>query len=263
MVASDLDGTLLMSNERVSQRTRLALHALPRGVPFVIATGRPPRWTWDVAEAVGVGGFAVCSNGAVTIDTQTRQVVDTRCFSRAEALVVVDAILSVAPDVQFAVDGLDFFGHEASYIPAWAIPDDVRVAPIRDLAVDNSLKILFRHFEMSDELLTKIVDVVGANGAVTYGATGSVTGRTLIEVMAPGVSKAAALHRIADQHGIAPDEVVAFGDMPNDLEMLAWAGHGVAMANAHLDVLAIANEVTLSNNDHGVAHVLERDFDIA
>ena len=83
---------------------------------------------------------------------------------------------------------------------------------------------------------------------------------SLLEIAAAGVSKASALTRVCGQRGIASDEVVAFGDMPNDLPMLTWAGHGVAVANAHPDVRAAADEVTASNDESGVALVLERLF---
>ncbi|WP_165618413.1 HAD family hydrolase, partial [Mycobacterium talmoniae] len=80
----------------------------------------------------------------------------------------------------------------------------------------------------------------------------------LIEIVPAGISKATGVQEIAGPRGIADEEVVAFGDMPNDLPMLRWAGHGVAMGNAHPDVLAAANEVTAANTDDGLARVLER-----
>jgi hydroxymethylpyrimidine pyrophosphatase-like HAD family hydrolase len=79
-----------------------------------------------------------------------------------------------------------------------------------------------------------------------------------MEISASGVSKAVALSRLADELGVPADEVVAFGDMPNDVPMLGWAGHAVAVANAHPDVLAAADEITASNDDDGVAQVIER-----
>jgi len=72
------------------------------------------------------------------------------------------------------------------------------------------------------------------------------------------VTKASGLAALAAEHGVEPGEVVAFGDMPNDLPMLAWAGHAVAVANAHPEVLAAADEVTAGNDADGVALVLER-----
>jgi hypothetical protein len=88
----------------------------------------------------------------------------------------------------------------------------------------------------------------------------SSTSDTLLEISAAGVSKATALTRLCQERGIDRTDVVAFGDMPNDLPMLAWAGHAVAVANAHPDVRAAADEVTASNDELGVALVLERLF---
>jgi hydroxymethylpyrimidine pyrophosphatase-like HAD family hydrolase len=86
------------------------------------------------------------------------------------------------------------------------------------------------------------------------------TGHGLIEISAPGITKGSGLARLAGQLGIAPAEVVALGDMPNDLPMLQWAGHGVAMANAHPAVLESADEITAPNSQDGLALVLERWF---
>jgi hydroxymethylpyrimidine pyrophosphatase-like HAD family hydrolase len=88
----------------------------------------------------------------------------------------------------------------------------------------------------------------------------SSTNDTLLEISAAGVSKASALARLCRQRGIEREDVIAFGDMPNDLPMLAWAGHAVAVANAHPEVIAAADEVTASNDESGVALVLERLF---
>ncbi len=82
----------------------------------------------------------------------------------------------------------------------------------------------------------------------------------LIEVAAAGVNKGYALARLAQDWGIDAADAVAFGDMPNDLELLTWAGHGVAMANAHPDLAAVASEIAPHHGDDGVAAVLERWF---
>jgi hydroxymethylpyrimidine pyrophosphatase-like HAD family hydrolase len=82
----------------------------------------------------------------------------------------------------------------------------------------------------------------------------------LLEIAARGVSKATALAQLCEERGIGREAVVAFGDMPNDLPMLVWAGHAVAVANAHPEVRAAADEITAGNDDAGVARVLERLF---
>ena len=84
------------------------------------------------------------------------------------------------------------------------------------------------------------------------------TGYGLIEISAPGTTKGTGLARLAAELGIAPAEVLAVGDMPNDLSMLRWAGLGVAMGNAHPEAVEAADEVTAPNTDDGLARVLER-----
>jgi hydroxymethylpyrimidine pyrophosphatase-like HAD family hydrolase len=263
LVASDLDGTLLRSDQKISVKTRQAVHRSLQHAPFVIATGRPPRLVDSIADDLGHHGLAVCSNGAVTIDLADNRVLDTQLLSVKAALAAVDAIRSVVPGVGFAVDRLDGLGHDPSYVPRWAMPAGTRVAPVDQLLDEPILKLLFRHADLTVTLLDEVIEAVGDNGAITYGASDqamTALGDVLIEIMAFGVNKAAALERICATQGIAAADVLAFGDMPNDKEMLEWAGHGVAMGNGNAAIRALANEVTQSNDDHGVARILEREL---
>ena len=102
------------------------------------------------------------------------------------------------------------------------------------------------------ELLSLVRDHAGSLADVTH------SGAPFVEVSAAGMHKAVGLARLCQDLGIEASEVVAFGDMPNDIPMLSWAGLGVAVANADPDVLAIADEVTASHMDDGVAVVVER-----
>jgi hydroxymethylpyrimidine pyrophosphatase-like HAD family hydrolase len=246
----------------VHQRTKDAAHAwVAAGVPFIIATGRPPRLTQPVADDLGHHSIAICSNGAVTVDlTDNGRVIDEQMIEPREGLNAVEVVRSFLPDASFAVDRLTGFAHSPNYIPRWELPPNVRVAPIEDLLDGPALKVMFRDPGLTQNLLREITAAIGTNGSLTYGAhTPDIAlADVLVEVMAPGVHKASALARYCATLGIEASEVVAFGDMPNDAEMLAWAGHGVAMANGHRDLKALANEVALSNNEHGVARVLER-----
>src|SRR5207248_956601 len=106
------------------------------------------------------------------------------------------------------------------------------------------------------ELLTRAREIVGDMAELTH----SNAGDGMLEISAFGVSKASTLARLCERQGIGPEEVIAFGDMPNDLAMLRWAGHAVAVANAHPDVLAAADEVTAAHDEAGVSLVLERLF---
>jgi HAD superfamily hydrolase (TIGR01484 family) len=110
---------------------------------------------------------------------------------------------------------------------------------------------------MTSQQMATVVETVLADAdlEITYSSNSG-----LIEISAAGVTKASGLAWVCEQLDVPAAKVVAFGDMPNDVPMLAWAGHGVAMANAHADLLAVATEVTAPNSEDGVAQVLERWF---
>ena len=257
LVASDLDGTLVRSDSSVSPRTRDVLARVEdAGALFVMVTGRPPRWMAQVADQTGHRGLAVCANGALVYDLHTEQVVRDFSIDGRTALQLVERLRAQVPGIAFAVErGLDGFGHESAYVPRWD-NGEVRVAPVEELVESGVVKLLARvEGTGSDELLAQSRTVLGELAECTHSSPDG-----LVEISAAGVSKASGLAALAEQWGVAPDDVIAFGDMPNDLPMLAWAGRSVGMGNAHPEVLAAVDEVTVSNDDDGVARVLERWF---
>ncbi|HVE74650.1 MAG TPA: HAD family hydrolase [Mycobacteriales bacterium] len=257
LVASDLDGTLLRRDGSVSAATRAAIEAVESaGSLFVMVTGRPPRWMPPVVEATGHRGLAVCANGALLYDLHTEQVVRSHLLQRDAAVEVVAALRAAVPGIAFAVEGgEEDFGHEAAYRPRWE-SSPRRVAPIEDLLSGGTVKLLARHEEMGpDELLAAAREAVGERAVCTHSSV-----EALLEISASGISKASGLAAVAQEAGISAAECVAFGDMPNDLPMLAWAGLGVAVANAHPDVLAAADEICEAGEHDGVARVLARWF---
>jgi hydroxymethylpyrimidine pyrophosphatase-like HAD family hydrolase len=276
LVASDLDGTLLRNDDTLSARTKSAIDQVVERSIFVMATGRPPRWVHPVAELLGHRGLAVCSNGALIMDLTDESIVDSQLLTPSLARSAVALIQSMLPGAGIAVDRLSGFGHDPGYKSAYTMPKNVRVAPIDELIGDEPmLKLMFRHADMDTNVLASLIAALGDGGAITYGAAGPTSGmgaspydsdaplslaNTLIEIQAPGVSKAAALARVCDRFGVDHSSTIAFGDMPNDIEMLTWASHGVAMANAHIDVKNVANEITASNDEDGVAAILEREL---
>jgi HAD superfamily hydrolase (TIGR01484 family) len=262
LVATDLDGTLVRSDQSISDRTRAALARVERaGAVLVLVTGRPPRWMAPVVEATGHRGLAVCANGALVYDLHTERVVRSHLLDPDAAGKVVEALRRDVPGIAFAVergpvDGVPGgFGREQVYRPRWDVAE-VEVAPVDELCAGGAVKLLARHEQMgSDELLALARASVGALAECTHSSADG-----LLEISASGISKASGLASLAEQHGVGAADVVAFGDMPNDLPMLSWAGHAVAVENAHPEVRAAANEVTASNDDDGVARVLERLF---
>ncbi|MFL6138891.1 MAG: HAD family hydrolase [Frankiaceae bacterium] len=258
LVATDLDGTLLRSDGTVSDRTRAALALVEgAGAALVLVTGRPPRWMRPVAAGTGHRGVAICCNGAVRYDMHEEAVLEQRSIEPQALLDVVTALRAAIEQVSFAVEYGTGFAREASYRSRWgAGPDDPVVADLDELAHRPAVKLLMRHPSSGpDELLARARDVLGDAATCVHSST-----EGMLEISAPGVTKASALASLAAEHGIDPRHVIAFGDMPNDLPLLAWAGHAVAVANAHAEVLAAAHEVTGSNDDDGVASVLERVF---
>jgi Cof subfamily protein (haloacid dehalogenase superfamily) len=212
----------------------------------------------DVVEATGHRGVAVCANGALIYDLHTEQVVREHPMDAEVARRLVVALREALPEVTFAIErGVRGFGHEPAYRPRFEPPPGVLVAELDELLSEPVIKVLARHETMDPDQLHAAASEVIADLAelvtVTFGGTDG-----LLELSAAGVTKAYALEQLASEHGVGAAEVVAFGDMPNDLPMLAWAGHAVAVANAHPDVRAIADEVTATNDEDGVALVVER-----
>ncbi|GAB2639181.1 HAD family hydrolase [Kribbella swartbergensis] len=257
LIATDLDGTLVHSDGTISERTRAAVLAAQRaGSVFVMVTARPPRWLHDLDDLVGEHGVAIVANGAILYDVVRRQPIRTRLIEPAVALEVAQAIRAEIPDVEFAIERSDRYGQEPHYLNRWPRPEDALVAGIEVLLSEPAAKLLVRHPSWhSDELLARINPVVA--GRVTASHSG---GTSLVEISASGVSKAAMLADFAVGQGISASEAIAFGDSINDLPMLAWAGTSYGVANAHAEVLAIVDEVCPSNDEDGVAAVLERLF---
>jgi Cof subfamily protein (haloacid dehalogenase superfamily) len=258
IVATDLDGTIVRSDGSISDRTRAALAAAEaNGAMVVLVTGRPPRWLHGIADATGHRGVSVCANGALVYDLHTEQVVASYPLSVEIAREVVDRLRSAIPGIGFAVETVtDGFGHEPAYRPRWSTDAEL-VAEVDELLSAPLAKLLARHEELdSDSLLAAAREVVDADIAtMTHSSRDG-----LLEISAAGVSKATTLAALCAEHDLHAADAVAFGDMPNDLPMLAWAAHSVAVANAHPEVLAVVDEVTASNDEDGVAKVLERLF---
>jgi Cof subfamily protein (haloacid dehalogenase superfamily) len=260
VVATDLDGTLLRSDGSVSQRTRAALAAAQEaGLLVVFVTGRPPRWMAPVAEATGHRGLAVCANGAYVYDLHAERIVEERTLPGEVAMRLAERLRSAIPGVAFAVERGEDFAHESAYRPRWAVPQAAPVLALPELLAEPVAKLLVRHEEMdADALLARAREAAESLATLTHSST-----EGLIEVSAFGVSKATTLEALVAERGYGAADVIAFGDMPNDLPLLAWAARGVAVANAHPSVLAAVSEVTASNDDDGVAAVLEGVFGAA
>jgi len=253
LAAIDLDGTLLRSDGTISQRSRDAIRAVrEKGIVVVIVTARGPSNIAELAHAAGIEGKAICSNGALIVDLATGSIVRERLLETELAVRIVEGVRERLPGVLFAVEHARF-AHEPGFSAwDWTPPPDTRVADAVELLGDPAAKLLMLHKEHEIDAILEVAREIAGDGATVV-----LSGDQAVEVTAVGVNKAAGLAELAGELGIDASEVIAFGDYPNDVPMLAWAGRGVAVANAHAEVLAVADEVTASNDDDGVALVLE------
>ena len=258
LVATDLDGTLLRSDGTGSDRTAATLRAVQAdGIRTVLVTARPPRWLDDLAHLVGDGGVAICGNGAFVYDVPHRKVLSHKGIEPEAVEAIIADLRRELPGVTFAAERATGFALEDAYRSQHPVPDDAIYGPIGSPEGGAVGKLLGRHPELAeDEFLARVAEVVGDRGIVAFSGAGG-----LAEISAPGVTKAAALESWCTDLGIGAEEVWAFGDMPNDLPMILWAGTSFAVANAHPDVVAAADHVCPSNDDDGVAQILERLLD--
>ena len=261
LVACDLDGTLLRSDLSISPRTRATLAAVEAaGSLLVFVTGRPPRWLHPVAVQTDHRGVAICANGALLYDLHTEALLDEQLIPADTIARVVELMKAKVPGVGFAVEYGSRFVFEANYPvnEAHRKHESVQEVELATLLSEPAAKILIQHTGMpSNDLLAAGQAVLANLVEVTHSTP---VGPGLLEVSAAGISKATALARFAAGHGIEAADVVAFGDMPNDLAMLAWAGRGYAMADAHPDLHAALDLRAPSNDEDGVAVVLEELF---
>ncbi|MBB5235015.1 hypothetical protein HNQ09_002458 [Deinococcus budaensis] len=262
LIATDLDGTLLRPDRTVSARTRAALDAArTAGIHVVPVTARQPRGVRRIAEAAGFDGYALCANGAYGVHLGTGEVLFEAHVSAAAQRALAWGLTQRVPGVLFLSvrEGGEVYVAQEGYA-ALARYEDHKREPgelgghdLDAVLAAPSLKFIVRHAAVTPrELLGELRALKLGGFAVTH------SGSPFLEVLAEGVSKAWGLERLCTRLGIRREEVLAFGDAPNDAELLAWAGRGVAMGNAEPEALAAADEVTLTNEEDGVAVVIEQ-----
>ncbi|ANE05053.1 Cof-type HAD-IIB family hydrolase [Corynebacterium crudilactis] len=266
LVATDVDGTLINSSERVPQRLREVITRMTaQGVTLALSTGRPPRWIHLVLDQLSVQPICVCANGAVLYDSAKDEIIAAHTLSSAvmkNTVMAARVALESHGGMSIAVERAGKSAYDAAeelflvtpeYSHAWP-SDEHGIVSEDEVLAEPATKLLLR----SDHLESKeLFDIVRAavpvdQVHVTFSMSGG-----LIEIAAPGVTKALGVSMLAEQLNIAREDVITFGDMPNDIEMLQWAGRGIAMGNARPEVKAVADHITGTNDDAGVADILE------
>jgi hydroxymethylpyrimidine pyrophosphatase-like HAD family hydrolase len=256
LVATDLDGTLLDDEGALSERSQDVLRRVQElGVRVVIVTARPLRWMDELWSRVGGGGVGIVSNGAITYDIGSREVLDHHGIPAEVGLPMVEAIRDAAPGTAIALECLGGYRHEPAYVDLHPTPSDMRVGDLEEIWDEPAVKVLAQHLTLDPaDFRARTIDAVGDVATPTW------TTERLMEISALGVTKGGALAALCERLGVGARDVVAFGDMPNDLPMLTWAGTSYAVANGHESVLAAADHVAPRNSEDGVAVTLARLF---
>jgi hydroxymethylpyrimidine pyrophosphatase-like HAD family hydrolase len=284
LIAVDMDGTLLDSSDKVRPATAAAVRrARDAGLPVVPVTGRPERLIWEPAATAGLGPLGVGANGAVLVDLEAQEVVYRHDFPGDDAVRIFDLVKEAVPGVLIAVDKGDRFAHEPGLFDGLAMADRggsargrSEVGDLRAIAATGCLKLVARHPEYSSLDLAGIIgpllqedspyaDDSEGGAAANWmdrdapGDLAEVTASDIawIDIGPPGLSKASGLTELCERLGVHLDEVAAVGDHFNDLPMLRIVGLPVAMGNAIPEVLAAVDRVMPSNDEDGVAVLID------
>lgn len=260
LIATDLDGTLLPTEQadpwdpRLSERTLGALAAArAAGATIVAVTARSPRTTLPFAVRHGFDGLAICGNGSIVYDLDADRVARSVALEPRTAAGLIQALRAAIPGVTFAAEQGMTFAREPAHPRGIYTPEPhVEEDALSFVATVGTTKLIVRH---TDTPLDELVEVV--RSVIGDAAVAELQGGEWVGVLHPHATKAAALRSLSEHLGIARERVIAFGDHPMDAAMLAWAGLGVAVANAPPDVQAAADRIAPSNDDDGVAAVLE------
>lgn len=258
LIALDLDGTLLNSQGKVSVRTVRALEALKSmGARVVICTGRPPRHIETLAKELELTQLVIAYNGAVIVDFDSGKLSYRHQLERTLALEVIERVRLTHPGTMTGIET-----HHGWYLDQKLYELRLPLLQARNLTPpdgygdassfvqDTVIKVLFRHPHLTSSQMAQALE-----GLPVYATWSS---PSLLEVMAEHVNKQEALAYLCDKFSLSSAEVATFGDQNNDKEMLAWAGCGVAVGNASDEAKMAADLVTSTNDEDGVAEVLER-----
>jgi Predicted hydrolases of the HAD superfamily len=254
LIATDLDGTFLNRSGEVSALNAAAvLRAAALGVPFVVATGRPSRWLGVLDQLSSAHPQVIVSNGAAVVELASRKVLHEFPLPAQVAVEVADDLRAAIPGITFGFETGTGFGCEPDSPSRQRNEPGHHLGSLPELVVSlgTVIKLLGFHTELASDTLTALAaPIVGDRLTLTHAATSHPYG--MIELTAIGVSKASTLALLCAELGIGAAEVVAFGDMPNDLDMLRWAGRGYVVANCHASLKRAGLHQVAANDADGV-----------
>jgi len=258
LIATDLDGTLVRNDDTVSAYSHEVLDRVrAAGIRIVGATGRGPRLTSLTRNDIRAADFLVLAQGGWVLDQAESSYL---LRSRLSGPALAETLARLEAEVGRLSVMVEALEHDDSplwgdYDPTWRYPVVVERRPRADCLTGDVIKAFARSFDHHvDELLEIARRIVPPEVASVTQA-----GLDYVEICPANVNKGTGLAVVAEAVGVDPQDVLVFGDMPNDLPMFAWAGWSrVAVANAHPSLMAVADEVTLSNDEDGVAVYLDK-----
>lgn len=253
LIGLDIDGTILGLDDSLSRRVQRSIsRVVESGARLVLATGRSLIAVLPVVERLGLEkGFAVCSNGAVTIafDERGHEMVDVITFDPGPALRL---LREHAPDVIFAVEDLGRGFKVTRPFPEGELTGTQEVVSFEDLVAAPATRVTLRAPEWSSQEFHDLVDKSGLHG-VSYAVGWS----AWLDMTPDGVSKASALEAVRQRYDVPAHHTLVVGDGQNDIEMFRWAGVSVAMDGADETTKAAATAVTGPVELDGLVSVLD------
>jgi 5-amino-6-(5-phospho-D-ribitylamino)uracil phosphatase len=245
LVALDIDGTVVDHDGALPEAVRKAVgRVLDADVPVVLATGRSWHGTRPVFDELGLPpGHSVASNGAVVVSYPPQEIRKAVTFDPRE---VIKKVVQFAPGTLIAVEEIGRGYRLNGHFPGGDLTGEMVIESIEQLSARPVTRIILRDPDRSDEDFTSLARHLGLQG-VTYFVGWS----AWLDIAPLGVNKASGLQDVADDLGVDPTDVLAFGDGRNDIEMLRWAGRGVAIGDAPEDVQQAADVVTDTFADGG------------
>jgi hydroxymethylpyrimidine pyrophosphatase-like HAD family hydrolase len=256
MLALDIDGTLVDEWEDMTPAVVKAVQAArDAGAHVVLSTGRSVHGIARIIEALGLKeGHGIASNGAVTFTYPPMLVTSSVTFDPGPA---VRTVLEHVPDALVAVEVVGRGYRASRAFPEGEITGEMWIEPLEDLVRDPVTRVIIRDPDSSAEDFVALAESIGLHGTSYF------VGYTAWLDLAPeGVSKASGLEYVTAALEVAQADVLAIGDGRNDIEMLQWAGRGVAMGQAPDDVKAVADAVTGELTEDGAAYEIARWFDL-
>jgi HAD superfamily hydrolase (TIGR01484 family) len=252
-VALDIDGTLLDRDETISAAVVETVRRAAAEVPVILATGRSWHGTQSVVSTLDLPpGFVVCSNGARTLRHPVGEVVDERTFDPST---VIASVREHAPTARMAVEEHGVGHRVTAPFPEGDLQGEIRVVTDEELAPEPVTRLIIRDPDRSEADFVELAERLGLHGVSYF-----VGWTAWLDIAPEGVDKSTGLKVVLAQYDLQAEDLLAMGDGRNDIEMLEYAGLGIAMDTAPDEVKAIADEVTKSVQDDGVAAVLNRWF---